>query len=338
MGTISKKIFILIFVLIGLILVNNGFLFFMMNNIKKSSEVINLSGKIRGNIQRVVKLSIAESPPEKLIDIVDFYMNNLVEKEKYLFLPFSPGSSEALKLEKCWKKVKELIYDNGEREKLVGVSEKCWYMANEITYRYQKMSEENISYFIVIFTINGFLTFLVLGILILIAKREVKGKLEFHAHYDPLTKVLNRRSFIGIYNSIINRTDVFPASLMIMDIDDFKKINDTFGHNIGDKVLKIIANAIRKNIRKNDLFVRWGGEEFIIFFPKTDVDQARIVAEKIRKLIGDIKFDEGFNVTVSIGLTELKKGEYLVEVIKRADKALYRAKKNNKNRVEVILE
>ncbi len=338
MGTISKKIFILIFVLISLILVNNIFLFFMMNNIKKSSEVINLSGKIRGNIQRIVKLSLTESPPEKLIDIVDYYVRNLVDKEKYLYLPLTSGHSEAGKLKSCWEDVKKLIYDGADSERLIGVSERCWYMANEITYRYQKLSEENISYFIVIFSINGILTFIVLGILVIIAKREVKGKLEFQAHYDPLTKVLNRRSFIAIYNSIINRKDIFPASFMIMDIDDFKKINDTYGHNVGDKVLKKIVNVIKDNIRKKDLFVRWGGEEFIIFFPETDIDQAKVVAEKIRRLIENLEFEEDFKVTVSIGITELKKGEFLVEAIKRADRALYKAKRNNKNRVEVILD
>ncbi|WP_457622229.1 GGDEF domain-containing protein [Persephonella sp.] len=309
-----------------------------MNNIKKSSEVINLSGKIRGNIQRVVKLALTESPPNKLIDIIDFYMRDLVVKEKFLYLPFSSGHSEAGKLKKCWEDVKELIYDGADYDRLIGISERCWYMANEITYRYQKLSEENISYFIVIFSINGILTFIVLGILVVIAKREVKGKLEFQAHYDPLTKVLNRRSFIGIYNSIINRDDIFPASFMIMDIDDFKKINDTYGHNVGDKVLKKIVDVIKDNIRKKDIFVRWGGEEFIIFFPETDIEQARVVTEKIRKLIEGLRFEEGFKVTISIGLTKLEKGEFLVEAIKRADKALYKAKRNNKNRVEVITD
>ncbi|WP_457642125.1 GGDEF domain-containing protein [Persephonella sp.] len=337
MGTISKKILILVSVLIGLIAANNIFLFLMLNNIKKSSEVINLSGKIRGNIQRIVKLSVVGTPPDRLVDIIDYYVDSLIEKENYLSLPFSVNINEISRLENCWKDIKKNILKEKEidKVKLIDISEKCWYLANEVTYRYQKLAQENVNYFIAIFSINGIVTFIVLGILIVIAEREVKGRLEFHANYDPLTKVLNRRSFIKVYNSIINREDIFPASLIVLDIDDFKRINDTYGHTVGDKVLKRFVDVIKKNIRKNDFFVRWGGEEFIIFFPKTDIKQAQLIAEKLRKLVENINFEEGFKVTVSIGLTEVKKGEFLVEVIKRADKALYIAKRNSKNRVEV---
>ncbi len=119
----------------------------------------------------------------------------------------------------------------------------------------------------------------------------------------------------------------------MLDIDDFKNINDTFGHNVGDEVLIAIANSINKRIRKVDLAARWGGEEFVILLPETDLLSAVQVANDIRKLIENIKISKIDKITASFGVAQYKTGDDLSSLIDRADRELYRAKRNGKNLV-----
>ena len=182
------------------------------------------------------------------------------------------------------------------------------------------------------------LSFVALVALALISRRDVQNKLEIRANYDSLTKLLNRHSFIDIYNNLSQNPENFPMAIMILDVDNFKKINDTYGHNVGDVVLKNLAQLLKQNVRGTDVVARWGGEEFIILTPKTDLKGAISLAEKIRQAIEKYNFPEVKHVTVSIGVAEVLPYEDLVNVIKKADKALYEAKKKGKNRVEVYKE
>jgi two-component system cell cycle response regulator len=130
-----------------------------------------------------------------------------------------------------------------------------------------------------------------------------------------------------------------PLALMVLDIDFFKSINDTYGHDAGDDVLREFAVRIRKCIRGIDLACRYGGEEFVIVMPETDVNVAGMVAERLRRAIAAEPFavDKGskrIDVTISIGIASLdNKGEPIGDVIRRADQALYRAKRDGRNRV-----
>jgi two-component system cell cycle response regulator len=130
-----------------------------------------------------------------------------------------------------------------------------------------------------------------------------------------------------------------PLALMMLDIDYFKSINDTYGHDAGDDVLREFAVRIRKSIRGIDLACRYGGEEFVIVMPETDLHVAGMVAERLRRAIAGEPFavNKGAKriaVTISIGLATLEtKAEPIADVLKRADKALYRAKNDGRNRV-----
>jgi two-component system cell cycle response regulator len=130
-----------------------------------------------------------------------------------------------------------------------------------------------------------------------------------------------------------------PLALMMLDIDFFKSINDSHGHDAGDDVLREFAVRIRKSIRGIDLACRYGGEEFVIVMPETDLHVASMVAERLRRSIAGEAFviSKGTNriqVTISIGLATLeRKGEAVGDVLKRADNALYRAKHDGRNRV-----
>lgn len=124
-----------------------------------------------------------------------------------------------------------------------------------------------------------------------------------------------------------------PLSMILFDIDNFKSINDTYGHLRGDDVLKTLAHSIKNTIRNTDLFVRWGGKEFIIIAPSTALNSAQSLAENIRKSVEHFDFEEVGSITCSFGVTAYQQGDSLDSMVKRIDEAMYEAKTNGKNRV-----
>jgi len=156
---------------------------------------------------------------------------------------------------------------------------------------------------------------------------------------DGLTQIFNRRYFEDTLDREISRCNRYGRglSLLLFDIDHFKKINDTYGHLAGDYVLKQIASAVKTRIRREDIFARYGGEEFAVLLPELDHKQAATVGEKTRKLIEKhaFKFDgQEMQVTISIGVATLTEGQRDgSEMIKVADGKLYEAKQGGRNRV-----
>ncbi|MRJ02025.1 MAG: GGDEF domain-containing protein [Epsilonproteobacteria bacterium] len=156
---------------------------------------------------------------------------------------------------------------------------------------------------------------------------------------DKLTGALNKEAFneiVGVKIMEAKHLDQ-PLSMILFDIDFFKKINDTYGHIVGDKVLKEVADVVRENIRKSEYFVRWGGEEFIILLPGTGLEGARMVAEKLRRVIEHHRFPDVERVTCSFGVTQLLRDDTISSFLERADEALYQSKREGRNRVSVIL-
>ena len=143
---------------------------------------------------------------------------------------------------------------------------------------------------------------------------------------DKLTGVYNRNFLENNFEEIFNLYE--HKSIAMLDIDHFKKINDTYGHQIGDEILKYFASIIKNNIRKTDMVIRYGGEEFIVFLPDSYKEEALIVLHKIKKLLKPCK---DINFTFSAGVAD--EGETLAEMIKLADERLYRAKKEGRNRI-----
>ena len=121
----------------------------------------------------------------------------------------------------------------------------------------------------------------------------------------------------------------------MLDIDHFKSVNDTFGHQVGDDVLFKVSTILQNCLRKTDTLFRWGGEEFIILCPYTNLENAEQLAQKIRKNIEEFEFDRVGHKTISIGLSSIKVCESAQEIITKTDKALYRAKENGRNMVEL---
>ena len=152
---------------------------------------------------------------------------------------------------------------------------------------------------------------------------------------DALTGINNRRAFENSLQSLMNQASRYHDgfSMLIFDIDDFKQLNDRFGHATGDRVLKELVERIVEIVRDVDELSRWGGEEFTILMPQTDHKGAMKMAERCRRVVADTLFDEVGPVTISLGVTCFSKDDNERKFFKRADDALYRAKSEGKNRV-----
>jgi diguanylate cyclase (GGDEF)-like protein len=154
---------------------------------------------------------------------------------------------------------------------------------------------------------------------------------------DGLTKVLNRATFMELLAVQIERARVqedFPLSLIMLDIDNFKNINDTYGHPAGDLVLSSLGKILLSSLRRDDIIARYGGEEFIVLLPLAPAEQGLRIAEKLRKSVAGHAFENLPRITVSIGHTAYAGNDSSDTLIKRADLALYDAKNGGKNRVE----
>jgi diguanylate cyclase (GGDEF)-like protein/PAS domain S-box-containing protein len=166
--------------------------------------------------------------------------------------------------------------------------------------------------------------------------KRVHALVARQATTDTLTGIFNRLKFNELLDIEIRGAMRYrhPLSMIMFDIDHFKSINDTYGHLIGDAVLKEIAGLVAGNIRNVDVFARWGGEEFVILSPDSSLKAVSQVAEKLRKLIEVSSFSSPCKVTVSFGLAEFKEDDVANSFLNRADAALYRAKSFGRNRVE----
>ena len=170
---------------------------------------------------------------------------------------------------------------------------------------------------------------------------ENKNKeFETLASTDSLTGLYNRYKFselyISSYTSMIQRHN--KMSLILLDIDFFKKVNDNYGHNMGDQVLIQISHTLLRTLRNIDIICRWGGEEFVAILPTAPLEIANVITEKIRKSIEDLDIDIVGKVTASFGIAEVKEGESMEDVVDRADKALYLAKDSGRNCIKTELD
>ena len=156
------------------------------------------------------------------------------------------------------------------------------------------------------------------------------------ARTDGLTGALNRRGLADELMRIVRlgERQTFPLTLVFIDIDHFKRINDTRGHETGDQVIRALAELVRSAVQRDDLFARWGGEEFLLVFRDTPGSKGRVIAERLRERIAAAAWPDDLQVTCSFGVAEWHRGEDLNEGIKRADDAMYRAKRQGRDRVE----
>jgi two-component system, cell cycle response regulator len=162
--------------------------------------------------------------------------------------------------------------------------------------------------------------------------------LEKDANIDVLTGLFNRRRFNEMYKLLLEsaKENNEPLSMIVLDVDHFKSVNDTFGHEKGDIVLKEISYILKNSVRSSDIISRWGGEEFVMILPKTPVQGATILADKIRKNIEIYRFSIDRKLTISLGISGYRLSDAGEELFGRADTALILAKNSGRNCIKVI--
>ena len=164
---------------------------------------------------------------------------------------------------------------------------------------------------------------------------EQNDKLEVQVSKDSLTNLYNRRAFNALVEKELSRAKRHHVSiaLAVLDLDNFKNINDKYGHDTGDKVLCRFANELTTSMRKEDLICRWGGEEFVVLLSASTSDKVYEHMEEMRERVATMDFSPAPQVTFSAGMSTYREGESFTEWFKRADKALYKAKDNGRNQI-----
>lgn len=339
----------LIFLASFLLCINLIMLFFVFQTVRmleSDASTINEMGIIRGSIQRITKIKISGEKElySNTIEDTDNLIKKLIsDKDTNLFSrgEYKFDIKNIIKIESEWQDLKQLLSDytkNPSHNLLVNIldkSEQCWELADIAVSNAQTVAENKVSgikfFYVILFvyTINVF-------VVIWVAYSFVRKNLEFRASYDSLTGLLNRHSYrktikVKLEKSIRCKTQ---CSLIIYDVDFFKKINDTYGHETGDKVLIAISKLVKNTIRKDDTVFRIGGEEFTIILPETTVDDAFLVAEKVRKAIEENPVYNNIKVTISSGVADSNSDTTPSSIYQQADKALYKAKNSGRNKVE----
>ncbi|MCK5236721.1 MAG: PAS domain-containing protein, partial [Deltaproteobacteria bacterium] len=150
-------------------------------------------------------------------------------------------------------------------------------------------------------------------------RKAMMDKLERLATTDALTKAFNKMKFEEIMVQEIERAERYgrPLSLFMFDADNFKEVNDTYGHLVGDEVLEALADIVRQSMRKSNYLVRWGGDEFVVICVEAELDDARLMAERVRKSVSEYTFEKAGNITLSFGVTTLKSGDDKISMVQR---------------------
>lgn len=231
------------------------------------------------------------------------------------------------------------------------------FKLNRVEIRGHLITTENWYLFIMSSWLAGFLIFIAYRIFtlrnqVIVQKKREQELLELNSILDVRSKSFEEKSKTdsltgafnreGIQEAILIgldewRTQGKPLSLILIDLDHFKKINDIYGHAIGDNVLAAFSKLVKQHIRVNDIFARWGGEEFVLFCRNTNLEQTVWIAEKIREIVTHHRFTLDIQVTISMGVATLMTNDTLEQLFNNADAALYKAKNDGRNRVIAAL-
>ncbi|MEL1136301.1 GGDEF domain-containing protein [Desulfitobacterium sp. THU1] len=346
MGSKTTRSSILIIAVMCLIvLLSSGGIYtiYITHTIRSDAQIINKLGIIRGSLQRLVKLEAQGTERDDLIGDIDSRIQEFKDNKIVLYDDNHEINKAVDNLFQSWLQFKQKIYDyrsNPSKDSLQALiehSEEIWEKSNSMVLVSQIVSERKLINYQVS---NAFFAMnLVLGLaIILLIKKYVKDKLEHLVNKDEMTNVYNRRHFNECLKLEISKSQRYakPFSLIIYDIDYFKRVNDKFGHDVGDCVLIELTNLVGANIRRSDLLFRIGGEEFAILVPES-IDDALGLAEKIRGIVEGHTFKYVGEITISLGLAQYIEGDTMDTIYKRADIALYKAKNEGRNRSETVL-
>jgi len=216
------------------------------------------------------------------------------------------------------------------------VPEFGWYL---IVAQEENEAEENLQNILMLNLVVSFFISILIIFLVNLTISSYQKKLETMATTDKLTGCANRQMFKALFQQAHNQSmrSNIPLSAIMLDLDYFKEVNDTYGHPTGDVVLKALVQVIKSIITEPELLFRWGGEEFLIILPESDLATANSIAETIRKTVAELRSPfagKSISVTISLGVACMSDNDSSGTLIEHADDALYRAKENGRNRTE----
>ncbi|KPA14337.1 membrane protein containing Diguanylate cyclase, predicted domain protein [Candidatus Magnetomorum sp. HK-1] len=307
------------------------------NSIKKiiaQDASLSLALYIYGAMQESTVLAINEQPLDPLIRKADSFIEK-VRSEYQGEKSFSDAHIQVHWIDTQWKYFKTLLSKNDKK-----LTDKDWKKRYAHSDQYLKTifqiieNQDRKNQVAQLIAIHAIITVLFLPLVFLFIRRYIASRNNLIKNYDPLTNIYNSRMFYRLIAQEIAKSERYerPLSLVLFDVDFFRRVNDFFGHKIGDDILEQLAVLVDQNIRKSDFFCRVGGEEFAIIAAETDLQQAIVLSEKIRKLISGNNFKTVGRITVSLGVVQIENEDTPEILYKRVNERLQIAKKKGRNR------
>ncbi len=312
--------------------------------------IINGTGMIRGSVQRIAKLVLFDVSADVSgeIETIDKMLVKFSTLDKKVFYntPHDDYFARIHELDRAWEAMKSRIDDylrspmDKQQRALMDASEVAWHASIAAVLAAQVASEEKVSRIKYLF--NLFLVSAVLSAVftLLVLSIYLRRKLEHESSHDPLTNLLNRRAYTDLAEYEVKRSSRYDTefALILLDIDHFKRINDTFGHKMGDEVLIKLARILSSTVRKTDSVFRIGGEEFVVLCPHTNAEGAYRLADMLRRTVENAAIIPAGKLTISLGVAQLSEDMTEAKLLSNADKALYQAKDQGRNQTRVFME
>ncbi len=332
----SKLLLVISTILLLLIGINILYINYIQSHLMRDMQLTTAINGVHAAVQRTVKMELADMPSDDLMDGVEVRLEELrVACAPHLRdLTCRTVSDE---LQAHWSTLRQSLLRYRElpsdafRRQILQDSEDFWTDAEHATAVVQLLTRQQTLHFrfiLFLLTIDMVLLLFILYFL----KIYVQDNLEFYSNHDPLTRACNRHYLFQYLQNLLKKQTV--CCIIMLDIDDFKAVNDTFGHDAGDFVLKKLVNTIQMLLDENNIIARFGGEEFVVVL-QDNLEMAQTYAEAICNAIAWSDFGLGRPVTVSLGVSAYVPGEPIDHTIKRADVALYNSKTSGKNRFSV---
>lgn len=298
--------------------------------VQQDAEIIHDLGVIRGGVQRLVHLALAGTVSPEMYEEIDVILARLRTRPQ--FVEHMPA------MEITWEAMKSAVAryqaepSSDLHQEIFALSEVLWGLSSGLVLSAQAHAQRkihNYSYVAASFSV----CIMFLGALLVWLKQYVQDSLEFLTRHDSLTKAANKKYFDERFRLARNHAQRHqqPLSLLVIDIDHFKEINDTFGHSVGDRVLEEFTAVLQKNLDDSHLLARVGGEEFAVIAPGVRLQDGLALGERLRQAVEETEFPGVGKLTISVGAAEFQLGETEDDLFRRADAALYCAKAGGRN-------
>ncbi len=333
---VSRKLIILVLILIATLPLGLQLSLSELHKMENDSLTINNIGYIRGSSQRIIKSSIKDERGYIMQSVENRFRQieqNFIHTHSDYFEQFD-FIAHYTKLIQSWHALTQALKSSAGQESLEQLTEACWQAADQTTNAAAKISKRKYDRTVLTVFSIGSLIFVILLFTLYLIYVEVRSQLETNIILDPLTKLYNRFHLLEVLQRRIHTYERQhnPFSLLFIDIDHFKQINDTYGHRKGDEVLKGFSKLLKTNLRGDDVAFRYGGEEFVILATHENAAQAYVLSERVRKLTYAHDFGLKDPVTISVGVCEFGSDESLEGLLSHADAAMYEAKSTGRNR------